>query len=157
MRLSIVLILFLTAACGPVATFYREGAPVARLNSDQTACEVAALKDAPVANEIRQSPPIFYPPRQVCNSSGACYTRPGYWVDGPIYTVDVNKPLRARVLNNCMAQKGYSLISLPRCTQSTSGVAPSRLPPLTPNTCARPQRDGLTQIVTPALLSQSEE
>ncbi|MEX0339355.1 MAG: hypothetical protein AB3N11_09980 [Arenibacterium sp.] len=156
MRLSIVLILFL-GACGPVATFYREGAPVTRLNSDQTACEVAALKDAPVANEIRRSPPIFYPPRQVCNSSGACYTRPGYWVEGPIYTVDVNKGLRARVLNSCMAKKGYSLVSLPRCTQSTALQTTARLPPLTSESCVIPGRDGLNQIVSPPLLSQRDD
>lgn len=157
-RLIPVLLLFLVfAACGPVASFYREGVDVSRLASDQTACEVAALRDAPVANEIRQRPPIYYPPRQVCDAYGACYVYPGYWVDGPIYTVDVNKSLRDRLLTDCMAKKGYSLVSLPRCTQSTPAQTTSRLPPLTSDSCIIPSRDGLNQIITPPLQSQSSE
>ena len=91
------------AGCGPVPSFYREGISVARLNSDQTICEVSALSDAPVANEIRQRPPIFFPGSLYCNSAGSCYVRPGYWVDGGFYTVVVNRGLRSRLLSSCMA------------------------------------------------------
>jgi len=154
---ALISLLVLLAACGPVPSFYREGVSVSRLASDQTACAVSALRDAPVANEIRQNPPIFFPGSRICNTSGQCYTRPGYWVDGGIYTVDVNRSLRSRVLNACMAAKGYGVVDLPRCTQNVSRPTSGRVPPLTSASCVIVGRDGINQIVTPGLSSASQE
>lgn len=134
------------AACGPVPVYYRQGAEVSRLQTDELACQTQALKDAPVANEIRQRPPVFYPGRKVCHG-GNCYYHPGYWVEGGIYTVDVNKPLRRRLEQTCMAGKGYQQIALKRCTQRNAAAAPGpRLAPLTEAACARRNRDGSVVI-----------
>lgn len=131
------------AACGPLPVYYRQGAEVSRLRSDELICQAQALKDAPVANEIRQHPPVFYPGRKVCHG-GDCYYHPGYWVEGSIYTVDVNKPLRKRLESSCMAAKGYQQIALKRCTRRTAPVVPpgARLAPLTEAACAQRNRDG---------------
>lgn len=122
------------------------------MQTDQTNCEVRALKDAPVANQVRQRPPIYIPGNRYCNSAG-CYYTPGYWVDGGIYTVDVNADLRARVLDQCMAGKGYQPVSVPLCSQTVkSQVAPAqtqKLPQLGPNACAIRYDDGHWQIVNP--------
>lgn len=135
-----------TAACGPVPVYYRQGAEVSRLQSDELGCQTQALKDAPVANEIRQRPPVFYPGRKVCHG-GNCYYHPGYWADGGIYTVDVNKPLRRRLERSCMAAKGYQQIALKRCTQLHSAAAAGpRLAPLTEAACAQRNRDGSVLI-----------
>lgn len=138
---GMALLLFATA-CGPLPVYYRQGAEVSRLQSDELACAAQALKDAPVANEIRQHPPVYYPGRKVC-SGGSCYYYPGYWSQGSIYTVDVNKPLRQRLERSCMASKGYQQIALKRCTQrSAAAVSGPRLAPLTEAACAQRNRDG---------------
>ncbi|MFD3189210.1 hypothetical protein ACFMPD_02915 [Sedimentitalea sp. HM32M-2] len=139
-------------ACGPLSIYYRPGASVSRMQTDATRCEVAALKDAPVANQIRQRPPIYFPGGQYC-TGGGCYYRPGYWADGGIYTVDVNRDLRLRVQDMCMAQKGYQPVTVPRCSAAVARAvppAPTRtLPRLTEESCAIPYDDGTWQIVTP--------
>ena len=97
--------LLIVAACGPLPAYYKQGASVSRLEADTLSCETSALQQAPVANEIRQHPPVFYPGHRYC-SGGDCYYRPGYWADGGIYSVDVNKQLRQRLETSCMASNG---------------------------------------------------
>jgi len=122
------------------------------MQTDSLTCETKALKDAPVANEIRQSAPIFYPGGQYCNGSN-CYFRPGYWVQGNIYTVDTNRGLRQRITQSCMATQGYQLVELQLCNPSVANAAglgqTTRLPQLSENSCAIRNKDGSFQIVEP--------
>ncbi len=150
----------LLAACtGPLAIYYRPGISVARMQTDQTRCEVAALRDAPVANQIRQRPPIYFPGRQICGAGG-CYFSEGGWIEGSIYTVDVNEDLRGRVEAQCMAQKGYQPVSVPLCSGPIrSAVQPAQtltLPRLTENACSIRYDDGSWQIVNP-IISQAAQ
>jgi len=149
--LNIILLTSVLAACGPLSLYYRAGVPVARMQTDQTNCEVKALRDAPVANQIRQRPPIFFPGRQVCTSAGACYYEPGYWIDGGVYTVDVNADLRGRVLGQCMAAKGYQPVNIPPCPTYVASKIPAAqtqtLPQLTQTSCVIKNQDGSWQIV----------
>ena len=157
--LKVVTSAVLLAACGPMSLYYRPGATVARLNTDQTACEVAALRDAPVATQIRQNPPVYVPGPTRCDASGKCVQYPGHWVSGGFYTVDVNAGLRGRVEGLCMAQKGYEPVQIPRCSQAVIDAAPrrmtERLPALTASSCVIPYRDGTWQIVNPVRRSSS--
>lgn len=140
------------AACAPLTLYHRPGASVARMQTDQLNCEVRALKDAPVASEIRQRPPVFFPGRQICNGLD-CFYRPGYWLDGGIYTVDVNQDLRGRVQDRCMAQSGYQPVTVALCNAAVkSAVTPGQtrtLPTLTPTACSIRYDDGSWQIVNP--------
>lgn len=142
----------LSACEGPLDVYYKPGVSVTRLQTDETNCEVKALKDAPVAQEIRQRPPVFYPGHPICNGYGQCWYRPGYWVDGGVYSVDVNKDLRNRVLTQCMAEKGYRPVSIPQCSSSVKAQAPvgqtTRLPTLTDTSCYIKNADDSYQIVT---------
>ncbi len=147
------LLIALTAltACAPLTIYYKPGVAVARLQSDQTRCEVAALRDAPVATQIRQRPPIYFPGPRICDASGACYSQPGYWVDGGIYTVDLNADLRGRVTDQCMAAKGYQPVTIPLCPGAVSSAPPMQtttLPALTANSCAIRNQDGSWHIVS---------
>lgn len=147
------LILFAVAACGPLSMYYREGASVTRMQTDTTECQVAALKEVPVANQVRQSPPVYWPGQTYCDGRGRCYRSPGWWEPGRVYTVDANKALRDTVEAQCMARKGYRPVSLPLCKQSQKrGVAPQRtttLPQLTGSACYVKFDDGSFQIITP--------
>ncbi|WP_245706299.1 hypothetical protein [Ruegeria marina] len=124
------------------------------MQSDTTDCQVKALRDAPVATEIRQRPPIYFPGRTVCNAAGQCYTTPGWWEPGNVYSVDPNAGLRSRVEQQCMAQKGYSPVQLPSCSQNVAAqvqpVRGAKLPPLGPKSCVVRFEDGSIQVVTPA-------
>ena len=150
--LSIVALCALVA-CGPVSTYYKPGVSVSRLDTDRTNCQVSALSKAPVANQIRREPPVFVQGRLICNKRGQCARQPGYWIDGDIYTVDVNAGLRDQVTDMCMAEKGYEPVSIPRCSQNVVQAAQPRqtvtLPTLTASSCVIPYKDGRFQIVNP--------
>lgn len=142
--------LLMVSACGPLPAYYKPGAEVSRLEADTLSCETRALKDAPVATEIRQRPAVFYPGHRYC-SGGQCYYRPGYWADGGTYTVDTNRQFRQRLAKACMADKGYQQIELKRCTgASTAGetVGQTLLGPLDETSCAIRNRDGTVSIRT---------
>jgi hypothetical protein len=122
------------------------------MQTDTLGCETQALRDAPVANQIRQSPPVFYRGERFCNAAG-CYYGPGYWIPGDFYTVDVNRSLRGRLEQNCMAEKGYQLVKLPNCNLSIAKAAGSaqttHLPQISDRSCAIKNKDGSFQIVEP--------
>jgi len=143
----------LVAGCDTSLSYYhRAGVSVTRMQTDTTRCEVRALQDAPVANEIRQRPPIFVPGRQICDAAGNCWSRPGYWVSGGFYTVDANLGLRDRVMDLCMSQKGYTPVSVPACSASVKKLAPPRrttiLPTITDQSCSIQYEDDSWQIVS---------
>ncbi|WP_240453906.1 hypothetical protein [Chachezhania antarctica] len=146
-------VLCVLAGCAPVSVFYRPGADGARTQFQTDQCRVTALRDAPVANQIRQYPPIFYPGTRFCDAAGNCAYSPGYWVDGGFETVDVNAPLRARLTTDCMARQGYQLISLKRCDRSVAASQPpipnAKLPPVTQASCVVVLPSGRWRIVTP--------
>ena len=145
--------LMVLTSCGPLSLYSREGESVSRLQAETTACQVAALKDAPVANQIRQTPPTYWPGRTYCDGNGRCHRTAGWWEPGRIYTVDVNKGLRNTVEAQCMAEKGFRPVSLPPCKSGVkSSVPPGRtttLPPLSPQSCFVKFDDGSFQIITP--------
>ncbi|MEP3639570.1 MAG: hypothetical protein ABJ091_11860 [Lentilitoribacter sp.] len=152
MRYSAALLLFASlGACLPLSTYYKEGASVARLERDETACDVRALKDAPVANQTRVEPPRYVPRRTRCNASGQCTSYGGYFQNGATYTVDTNKRLRLRVKHLCMQDQGYRSVEIPACSPAIAKAAPSGatqiLPNLTGNSCAIKRQDGSVLIV----------
>lgn len=138
-------------ACVPLSIYYREGVSVTRAQSDTLNCEVQAIKDAPVSNQTRVTPPRWVPQRQSCNSSGQCTVIPGYYLPGQTYTVDVNAGLRKRVETQCMANKGYAPVDIPACPDRIVKAAPpgatTTLPALTPNSCVIKNTNGTYQIV----------
>lgn len=152
LRLSLTSILILLAACTPLRIYHKPGVSVTRMQNDQLDCEVAALKEAPVASQLRRSPPEYFPGRRYCNSDGKCYRRGGYWIPGEVYSVDVNSTLRKKLENRCMAQLGYTPVELPQCRSDKSSppADTSRtetLPALTDDSCAIRNDDGSWRIV----------
>ncbi len=145
------------SACGPMSLYYREGESVARMQSETTECRVQAVNDVPVNNQIRQSPPVYWPGRSYCDGRGRCYRTPGWWEPGNIYTVDVNKGLRNNVEAQCMAKRGFRPVSLPPCRSGVKSRVPAaqttKLPPLNNESCFVKFKDGSFQIITPGQAS----
>ncbi|MDW4497790.1 hypothetical protein R5H30_07345 [Sulfitobacter sp. D35] len=143
----------LLTACAPLTTYYREGVEVSRLATDQTNCEIKALQQVPPSNQIRREAPYYVPGRRSCNDRGDCRVYGGYWIPGDVYTVDVNRGLRERAETLCMAEQGYSRVTLPDCApgvaQSVAPASTTRLPPLRQGSCAIRRGGGRWQIVTP--------
>ncbi len=152
MRILYALIAVMTlSACQPLSIYYREGVSVAKADDDRLNCQVASLKDAPVASQTRYEPGYYIPPRQICDAYGYCRYSGGYWTPGRTYTVDVNASLRRQLTDRCMARKGYQPVSIPLCPQSVENAAPiaatRTLPTLTPSSCAIKNPDGSFLIV----------
>ena len=146
--------LLVLASCAPLEIYHREGVPVTRMQSDLLACEVSALADVPVSNQVRREPPRYIPSRRICKADGSCYTRGGYYIPGEVYTVDVNLGLRERAEQQCMVDKNYLPATLPNCPNAVFRAAPKGatqvLPRLTSQSCAIRYTDGTWQIVNQA-------
>lgn len=146
-------VMALSACDSPLSLYYREGESVSRLQTETTQCQLQAVQDVPVATQVRQSPPTYWPGRTYCDGRGHCYRSAGWWQPGQVYTVDVNQGLRNEVEAQCMAQKGFRPISLPPCKQSVRSSAPNvpttTLPPLTTQSCYVKLDNGAFQILNP--------
>jgi hypothetical protein len=143
--------ILLLASCSPLTIYYKEGAGVSRMQSDLLRCEVSAAQEVPVATEFRSEPPYYVPGRRVCYRNGKCYLQGGFFLPGQVYTVDANRGLRGRVEAQCMADKGYSPVSLPRCSSDVARRVPPgatrTLPALAEKNCVIRNDDGSWQIV----------
>ena len=149
--LSLWMVVVLLAACGPVSVYYKPGASQTVQKNDLLSCQVDALAKAPVASQIRRTPPQFIPRRSVCRADGRCTYRGGYFVDGDVYTVDVNAKLRADIEASCMGKKGYTPVELPRCNSNIASVeTPQGTPGLTVASCVQKDDSGAWQIIDPA-------
>ncbi len=139
------------SSCMPLETYYKPGATLTRTERDQTTCDIRALRDAPVATQVRQTAPVFYPPRRVCDAASNCTTTGGFWEPGMVYTVDVNADLRDRIQRQCMADRGYAPLRLPPCRAEIARATPpgrtTVFPRLTENACVIRNSDGSWQIV----------
>ena len=146
--------IFLLMGCAPLTIYHQEGVSVSRMESDLLQCEVSALGAVPVSTQLRRDPPQYIPGRRTCRSDGSCYTRGGYFIQGRVYSVDVNAALRERVEQQCMADAGYRPETIPNCPEHISRAAPEgrtqTLPRLSSNSCAVRNDDGSWQIVTQA-------
>ena len=153
-QILVILAAMALSACVPLSIYYRDGISVSKMEADTTECQVKALRDVPVSTQIRRGAPIFYPGRRICDASGKCYYEAGYYAPGPIYSVDPNEGLRARVERQCMADRGYTPVSIPACPNRVANAAPAavttQLPRLTPSSCVIRNSGGSWQIVNRA-------
>ena len=149
--ISAIVSMGVAVGCAPLTTYYQPGKAVTTLNRDTTACAVSALRDVPASTQVRRIPPTFVPARRACDSAGNCTITPGYYIPGEVISYDPNDGLRKRVERQCMADKGYSTVSIPACPENVARAAPVAttrvLPALGPKACVIRNRDGSFQIV----------
>lgn len=151
-RVRGVVLLALLAGCAPLSLYYKQGAPVQRLNAELGACTQEGLREIPVDTDTR-----FIPgqqtPQTFCDAAGQCQT---IWVKitpDRVETYDANEGLREDYVQACMARRGYAPVRLPACSDAVvraTPLAPTRvLPPLSAESCAIRLKTGQYQIVTP--------
>ncbi|MCG7492187.1 hypothetical protein [Thalassobius sp. Cn5-15] len=141
------------ALCGAVLSgcnytvYHQPGKTIEDRDRDLVRCEVRALREAPVATEIRYHPPVKRE-RKICDHKDRCITD-HYWTDPEPYTVDVNERLRVRVKEQCMLNKGYNEVTLPRCERGQPVAVPARMTGIAPNACIYRGQSGKSQVATP--------
>lgn len=117
-------ILVALAACETEQTIvYRPDTPASTRSRDLLACELMAAQQVPVNTQIRTNPVYVSPANIQCTSYGystSCYDYGSQVSGGGVYSVDANVGLRARVRAQCLADRGYSAVTLPICTSQTS-------------------------------------
>mgnify|MGYP003631533907 CR=1 FL=1 len=113
--------------------------------SDVTNCQISALREIPRAMAVGTTPtyttPVYTTPTSTqcygggyyatCTSTGGNVSG-GQTYGGQVYSYDANSKLRDQVAAQCVANKGYQLLTYPTCTDemiaqgvtSFSGVRP---------------------------------
>ena len=131
--------LLVLSSCSPLSLYYREGESVSRMQSETTQCRVAALKDAPVANQVRQTAPTLLAGAHLLRRAGQMLPNPGL------------VGTRANLHGRCQsrpAQYGRSTMHGPKrvsprqpapCRQNVKSRVPATptttLPPLSTESC----------------------
>lgn len=133
------------SGCTPTAqqTYWRDGATGRQWDQAVTQCQVQALRQVPQSVAVGTTPTYRTPTQTNCYAVGnmvQCATTGGQVYGGQVYSYDPNTNLRSRVEAQCMANRGYSLVTIPTCTseQRASGTlrrVSGRLPPLRSVVC----------------------
>jgi len=152
-RLVRPLALFLALlACAPPALYHKPGAAPDQIEANLTGCQVDALERVPRDIRTRYIPPQ-YAPYTYCHHQGHCYTRSRLLHPGYTESYDANAGLRARVVEQCMAQAGYRPVALPQCdpdrVRAADIAAEAPQPRLDGTSCAVRLPSGEWRIVTP--------
>lgn len=150
MAASLLVATIALSGCVTGSVYYAEGVELAARDADAAACERQALAEYPVRTQVRYTPRIYVPPRQICDSTGACTVQPGYFEGGDPYTVDVNESFRRTAFTGCMGARGYTRVGLPNCPEGTAVRVSTVMPPLTGGTCLYRPAPGPALIVNPA-------
>jgi hypothetical protein len=135
----------LLAGCTPTAetTYWRDGATGRQWDQAITQCQVQALREVPQSVAVGSTPTYQTPTQTSCYTIGntvQCSTTGGQVYGGQVYSYDPNAGLRSRVEAQCMANRGYALVTIPTCTseqRSAGTLRPlsGRLPPFSSVVC----------------------
>ena len=131
------------AGCAPTTArvYVQEGSTGPAREAQLTRCQVDALRQVPRALGMRRSPlgvtpgavgPLYTQciPRRDRRDRLRCVSRPGpvfgpYAYGGRVETYDLNAPLRGRVTEQCMADRGYRRGTLPVCSPAEAAAGPA--------------------------------
>lgn len=149
MRLLFLLPALLLSACVSGNVYYAEGVSLAARDTQLARCEGRALADFPIDRRLRHPPPVFVPARRICNGSGNCVLRGGYFRTPPPVRVDVNRDERRSAVLSCMGQNGFQNINLPFCESGSQAARSSRLPSLTERSCLVRRGDAQPLVINP--------
>ncbi|MDQ2088566.1 hypothetical protein [Marimonas arenosa] len=144
--------MFLLVGCMPLGLYYKPGTTVARADRDLLNCRVMGETDVPPRMITRVIPGPLLPPRRICDAAGNCQLFPGRRLPPEIVTEDANDGLRDQVVAQCMGDRSYEYVRLPRCPAEIARTVPLRattvMPRLTESACVIRLKGGKWQIVT---------
>lgn len=137
----------LMSACMPTQPYtvaWREGATAAQADSAQTDCLIEAANRVPQSTQAYTTPVYRSPSNVQCTTYGnyvSCHDYGGQVYGGQTRTYDANAELRRKATEQCLAKRGFSVVSIPVCTteQQKKGVtstASGKLPAASAVLCA---------------------
>ncbi len=137
----------LVLGCVPTEPYtfaWREGATSSQANSAGTDCEIEAANRVPQSVQAYTTPIYRTPSNVQCNTIGtyvSCQEYGGQVYGGQTKTYDANAELRFKAVQQCLARKGFGMVSIPVCTkdQAAQGVVSfgtGRLPSTASVLCA---------------------
>lgn len=100
---------------------YKEGATVAKTDTDYFQCEVEAARGIPQETRLATTPTFTTPVQTNCYRIGysvQCNSTGGQTYGGQTYSYDANSELRATYFARCLAARGYNVVELPVCDKS---------------------------------------
>jgi hypothetical protein len=122
---------FFLVGCVPTTQegLWLEGSTRAQTQSDETDCQLEALRKVPRETAVT-SVPGYYTPMSVSPISTQCFGNGAYrsctttggtvsggqLIGGGVQTYDPNSALRRQVAEQCLTAKGYEGTSFPTCT-----------------------------------------
>ncbi|WP_317960064.1 hypothetical protein [Phaeobacter inhibens] len=118
MKKLVLSFLLLSGCSAPtVPLWFQPNKPHVSSLSQDLDCQVEAAQTVPVSNQTYSTPSYVTPTQVYCNpATNSCTGYGGQVIGGQTNTVDVNSGLRARVIRQCMAKKGWQLVVLPNCS-----------------------------------------
>ncbi|NKI61780.1 hypothetical protein HCG46_26130 [Labrenzia sp. PO1] len=137
--LGILAVLFLTGCqSANIGMAYKQGVSQAKRLSDIDSCRIQALKAVPPSSQTTVIPGTYTPGYSYCTAY-YCETTPGYSSPTTVYTTDPNASLRDRQKVQCLRNKGYKFVEVPRCRskeEKDKFIDLNQLPPANQIACA---------------------
>lgn len=113
--------IMMLSGCSTVTLLWKPGTSVTQKQYDYDECTIEAIRKVPVNQVTNYTPGYYSPGTTQCRRVGdkvACYQVGEVNIPGNISTYDKNQALRTRVLDRCLAAKGYQQKQVPVCTNS---------------------------------------
>ena len=116
MKKMLLFAVLLSGCATSVPIWYKANTPPSRSLHSATDCEIHGVQSVPASNHVRTTSTFQTPTHVRCNPvTNSCTASGGDTIGGQTYTVDVNADLRAKVVRQCMAKRGWQLVTLPTC------------------------------------------
>ena len=117
---------------GPLDVLYKEGSTRSERQLAYDQCFISALKEVPQNMVTEVSGGDWIPGVVRCNTDSnnntTCGEIGGYTTPIDSYSYDTNKKLRDRVIDRCLADKGFSTIVRPVCKTREERATYAMLP-----------------------------
>nr|WP_272210561.1 hypothetical protein [Marinicella sp. W31]MDC2876458.1 hypothetical protein [Marinicella sp. W31] len=130
--LSVGMLVALTGCqTGPIDLLYKEGSTRSERQLAYDQCFIQALKEVPQNMVTEVSGGYSVPGFIDCNTDGDrtyCGEVGGYTTPVSSVSYDTNERLRNRIVNRCLAEKGFSTIERPICESREQRNAYALLP-----------------------------
>ncbi len=143
-NLFVILAVITLSACAPTTTtmYYKQGAQLPVTQQHYDSCKIRSFKEIPQNIITDYYPGSHDPGRLRCRNTipgyADCERIGGHSIPPSVTHRDANAGLRDRFMQNCMAEKGYTLMTFRYCEDGQLGYHPlNSAPPLNQIYCVQ--------------------
>lgn len=136
MKRAIAILVALTlCACAPTTAtlYYKQGTHLPLTQHVYDSCKIKSFKEIPQNIITDYYPGSHDPGRLQCRNTipgyADCQRIGGHSIPASVTHRDANAGLRSRFMQNCMGNKGYTLMTFPYCQDGQVGYNPMDMAP----------------------------